>query len=301
MQKNSRRAYSLIELSIVILIISTLVGLIATGARLLPAHRLYSARALTRSGPVQTIPNLAFWVDASSEGAFLNQISSTEMSSNDAISSWTEPNYLTRARRTCLQATAADRPTYLPTALNGLPVARFSATASTSMSLACTADSGMNTENTIFVVFVWNASYSGGTSNFLVIGNNNPLTLNSVSTAGDLNFYSYNGSNIDELHYTLKAGRAYLTTRWSNPATNSSILYVNGSNAASSTATLNSSSTTYTSLDTDTLITIGNYPGVARPFGGDIAEIIIYDRALNNEERQSVEKYLAKKWQIKLN
>ena len=31
-----------------------------------------------------------------------------------------------------------------------------------------------------------------------------------------------------------------------------------------------------------------------------IAELIVFDRALNAEERASVEKYLAKKWSIKI-
>ena len=33
---------------------------------------------------------------------------------------------------------------------------------------------------------------------------------------------------------------------------------------------------------------------------GQIGEIIIYDRALNDNERMDIEKYLAKKWNIKI-
>ena len=33
---------------------------------------------------------------------------------------------------------------------------------------------------------------------------------------------------------------------------------------------------------------------------GDIAEIIIFDRALKAEDRKAIEQYLSKKWGIKL-
>jgi hypothetical protein len=35
-------------------------------------------------------------------------------------------------------------------------------------------------------------------------------------------------------------------------------------------------------------------------YDGDIGEIIIFDRALKTEERQSIEKYLGQKWGIKI-
>jgi len=45
---------------------------------------------------------------------------------------------------------------------------------------------------------------------------------------------------------------------------------------------------------------IGRSSGSAGYFTGDIGEIIIYDRALNNSERKDIENYLAKKWEIKI-
>ena len=45
---------------------------------------------------------------------------------------------------------------------------------------------------------------------------------------------------------------------------------------------------------------LNSYPGarIGIAFKGDIAEIIIFTRALNNTERQSVEEYLSQKWGV---
>jgi len=45
---------------------------------------------------------------------------------------------------------------------------------------------------------------------------------------------------------------------------------------------------------------IARSSGSGEYFTGDIGEIIIYDRALNNSERKDIENYLAKKWEIKI-
>lgn len=295
-KKHSRRAFSLVEVSISIVLLGLIIAGLTQSSRLISAYRLYIARGLTQSGPVTTIPNLVFWIDASAEGVFLNQNSRAEISNNDTISSWSEPKYLSRERKACTESTAANQPTFILNGINGLPIARFSSTAA-QMRLSCLIEGGMSSENTIFMIYKWNSTYTPANTNFLVIGSA-IQTLTAVSTTGQLNFYSWNGAAIDSITYMLTAGANMLLSRVSNPSTNVTTVYVNGASIGSTTALW---SGTYTSLDTSTSVTIGNYPGQPRPLGGDIAEVIIYDRALNNEERQAVEKYLGKKWGIKVN
>jgi len=300
MHKKQRRAFSLFEISIVILIIAVLIGLVTSGARVMSAHRIYTARALTRSGPVTTIPNLVFWIDASAEGVLTNRNGSLEISNNDTIKSWKEPAYLTRDRVSCTESTQANQPSYILNGLNGLPVVRFDSNGSGSMKLSCNVMGGISTENTIFTVFRWvssNASY--GNSNFFVLfGTGSIQSLNSIDTAGVFTFSNWNGSDVDILTTNVTVGQNNIMTRVSNPTTNVSTLYANGSSIATATATMDG---TYSTPDTSISITLGNFPSETRTFGGDIAEIIMYDRALNNEERQAVEKYLSKKWAIQLN
>ena len=65
-----KKAFSLIELSIVILIIGILVAGVTQSSRLLKMMRLQSARSLTNSGPVISINNIVLWVDSVSEESF---------------------------------------------------------------------------------------------------------------------------------------------------------------------------------------------------------------------------------------
>lgn len=297
MQKNSSpKAFSLIELSVVILIIGILISGVTQGSRLIAAHRLSVARTFTQSAPILSIPNLVFWLDATSESAFLNQSSSSEISDGDTVSSWTDSNTLVSDKRSCTEGTQANQPTYISNGINGLPVIRFNSTVA-QMRLSCNIAGGINVENTIFMVFKWNSSYSLASTNFFVIGPGNKSTMNAVTTGGALTFLSWNGSNVDILSYSLTVGKNVLMTRYNNPTTNSSTLYIDGTSVSTSTSTLTG---TYSNASTDTPVTIGNYPGAPRVLGGDIAEIIMYDRALKTEERKAVEQYLGKKWGIKI-
>ena len=63
MNKNNK-AFSLIELSIVILVISLLVVGVTKGSRLMSEAKLKSAQALTSSSPVNAMTGVVLWLDA---------------------------------------------------------------------------------------------------------------------------------------------------------------------------------------------------------------------------------------------
>ncbi|MFM7620236.1 MAG: prepilin-type N-terminal cleavage/methylation domain-containing protein [Alphaproteobacteria bacterium] len=64
------KAFSLIELSIVILIIGILVAGVTQSSRLIRQMALSSARALTQSSPVPSIAGLVSWYEPTSEKSF---------------------------------------------------------------------------------------------------------------------------------------------------------------------------------------------------------------------------------------
>ena len=66
----NKKAFSLIELSIVILIIGILVAGVTSSSRLIRAMKLISAKQLTQSSPVLTIPDLLAWFEPTKEGIF---------------------------------------------------------------------------------------------------------------------------------------------------------------------------------------------------------------------------------------
>ncbi|MFM2200772.1 MAG: hypothetical protein RL769_827, partial [Pseudomonadota bacterium] len=66
----SPKAFSLIELSIVILIIGILVAGVTQSSRLVKRIRLLTAQNITNSSPVPTIKDLALWYESTLERSF---------------------------------------------------------------------------------------------------------------------------------------------------------------------------------------------------------------------------------------
>jgi prepilin-type N-terminal cleavage/methylation domain-containing protein len=301
-QKSFKRAFSLIELSIVILIIGILIAGVTQGSRLVNAYKLSTARSLTSSSPVPSIKDLTLWLDSTSETNFLNQDASADISDTDRISAWRDSNPTTTTPISCLQAVAGDRPTYVinTSLLNGLPIVRFN-TAPASMRLSCSLSS-LKTENTIFIVMNFPSSFAGSWQYFLGIRNGaatSSLYYSAIFSGGTIvsNLYTANPGLADSLTPNFTPGKSYIITKTANPDVSPTYnnLYLNsGSIAATSTYSLSGTMASPT-------IDIGNGPGMGMPVGADIGEVIIYERALKNEERIAVEKYLGQKWGIKLN
>jgi len=65
-----RQAFSLVEISVVILIIGILITGISSGIDLYSDFRIANARNLTASSRVGRISDLALWVEANSEKSF---------------------------------------------------------------------------------------------------------------------------------------------------------------------------------------------------------------------------------------
>lgn len=288
----AKKAFSLIELSIVVLIIGILVAGITQSSRLVSAFRLSTARNLTNASPVNSVKDLVFWLDATSEKSILNQNSSLDISHGDTVSSWQDSNPTVINKTSCTQATQANQPTYITNAINGIPGIRFNSS-NGSMRMSCSLASGTRMSVTIFIVFNWTSSFSATNTNFLVIGAGNAsTTLNSVTTGGLFTHQTWDGStNVDVLSRSLTVGKNLIFTIHTDPTNNSSVLYENGTSVSTATAS-------FSGVFPDTSVTIGNWPNATRTLGGDLGEIIIFDRALKTEERKSIENYLGQKWGI---
>ena len=77
LNKNFKKAFSLIELSVVVLIIGILIAGITQSSRLVRAMKLNTARSLTRSSDVNSIRNLTAWFDVTAEGVFSSSCATT--------------------------------------------------------------------------------------------------------------------------------------------------------------------------------------------------------------------------------
>jgi prepilin-type N-terminal cleavage/methylation domain-containing protein len=159
MNKKLKLGFSLIELSIVILVVGILVIGITQGSRIMREAKLKSARALTTSSPINSIPDLAIWLDATSAKSF------DDSTNNVNIQNWYNIDPRDTNGKKATQATAGNRPTYIDKAINGLPSIRFVRANSKYMSVADGFD-GDSENVTLFLV--WKPSSVPGVENVLL-------------------------------------------------------------------------------------------------------------------------------------
>lgn len=115
------KAFSLIELSIVILIIGILVAGVTQSSRLLRQVALSSAKSLTTSSPVHSISGLVSWYEPTLDKSF----DEFEASDNSTVSKWYDINPTSSSKIDLIQTDATRRPTYTSNAVNGLPSLKF--------------------------------------------------------------------------------------------------------------------------------------------------------------------------------
>lgn len=80
-----RRAFSLIELSMAVLIIGIIISVIIQGGKLFDKMKLTSARGLSRISDAATITGMVLWMDATKEGVFKNINNSSDVLDGDQI------------------------------------------------------------------------------------------------------------------------------------------------------------------------------------------------------------------------
>ena len=89
-KKNNKNAFTIIELSIVILVISVMVVGVATGKSLITKARLANAKSLTRQSVINDMgDDLIAWYETSLEGSFKESETKTDGS---AITLWKDSN-----------------------------------------------------------------------------------------------------------------------------------------------------------------------------------------------------------------
>ncbi len=296
--KKKTCAFSLIELSIVVLIIGILIAGVTQGSRLVTQFRLTTARALTRSSPITSISGLQLWFEPTLETSFKNASNVYEVEDGDKISSWLNTNIMASSF-VASQSTPAMQPTYKSNGINDLPTLFFDSDNAGTLgnSMVLNYDNAFNSAN--FTLFIVTEALEQ-TTNWGTIIMSRDATV-SADRKG-YNFYKDNVNvdwefwtgNLSSWHFATTAvafNRPFIFTLFRNSADMK--LYQN--NVLKQTTT-----SAFTSNNVANFF-IGANAAAAdiRPYDGYISEIIYYDRALKSEEMQSVNDYLAKKYNIR--
>ena len=328
MKKN--KAFSLVELSVVILIIGILVAGVTQSGRLIRQIKLSTARSVTASSDVASIRDITAWFEASTEGVFTDISDNTDIEDKAEIKVWrdTNPQKSKGDKPDLTNGTSNAKPKYVSSGINGIPSVYFDGGADKSgtypsdatpdyiFSTAAPTMPLISSDQTYSMFAVFRADIGQVEKNAIITqigGNTENLAEQSFASIG---FFGSAGN----------AGKPGLVTgsttllSWVREAKISDQTdYIVGAlvdfiapstiGAASVKLYVNSLTpiTSYTKNNayakTDVIATRFAIGGSAKStpdehFTGLISEVIVFDRKLKDEEAQSVMKYLRKKYNI---
>lgn len=283
-----KKAFSLVELAIVTIITGILISIALQATNMIRSFKMMGARAQTKSSAVNGIQGIVAWYDSTAEKSFLKR----ENQDGSSISVWNDINSQSVIPNTATQENAVNRPTFIfdNTIANGLPILRFDG-------------------NDYFNLPDGTIPFSDYDYSFFIVSRANSVS-ESYGIIGSGDYDTEKGSNI--IRYL--AGGLIENSWQRNSLISSSIavsagkmqifsfiydrnlgrqMYVNGNLVGEDNVTER--------FGLQTNNTIGKVSIFGVPdscLKGDIAEIILFGRDVTKDERQAVEKYLAKKWTI---
>lgn len=301
-----KKAFTLIEASVVILVIGILIAGITQGSRFIKDSRLKTAASLTQSSPVASIQDLTLWLESTSEKSF----DDADSTNGHSVTNWYDINPRSLSLANFTQATAANRPTYTDGVLNSLPAIKFTNTGSavTSSFMSTTGFANINSNATVFLVaktpatLVTQAIISKRVA-AADLGTN--IQVNVTTATDGWQFCASVTSSGTQHCYTGGSGittnKGYVVSMVYFSSSSSGIkFYQNGGDALDSADSTPDSVSTSSAMSTTTYLGKNGLTAAAPSFffNGYLAELIIFDRALKKEERESVQNYLGKKWGI---
>ena len=294
-----KKGFSLVEISIVVLILGIMLAGIFNYNNFVLKASLVSAKKITKSSTILRIEDLAFWLDATAQNSFkpdelVNTAFLSDISDKQTIGWWQDVNLqkVYPARLSFTSSNLANRPKYYVSAINNLPALYFDGNDFLRIENLPTTAIASENEVTIFVV------------QNVTKGALNTITINS-STSDDgtvervflhaywsngiyFDFVSwYGGGRISKLNYPVNS---YLN----KPQVISAI-----KNSSSSSVYINSKLEVEANTTSVLNTSLNRYLEIGTSFDGYIGEILIYNRALRVKERMLIEQYLMKKWKIK--
>ena len=318
MKKN--KAFSLVELSVVILIIGILVAGVTQSGRLIRQIKLSTARSITASSDVASIRDVTAWFEASTDGIFVDVNGVTDVENNAVINTWNDVNpQKPKGDRPVLKTltgvgASTSWPKYITNGINGIPSVYFDgadyifSTESPTMPLI----SGDKTYS-MFAVFRADLGNVENKSIITQIGNgvledNKFVSIGYIGTAGNKGKPGFITNNAtassnwirdvginDQTDYIVGV-TADLTGTVSLSSAN---VYLNSIDPLISTQFPSAGVYATTSIVADKfIIGASTKTATADFFKGMISEVIIFDRKLKAEEAVSVMKYLRKKYNI---
>ncbi|MFM7620383.1 MAG: LamG-like jellyroll fold domain-containing protein [Alphaproteobacteria bacterium] len=294
------QAFSLIELSIVILIIGILVAGVTQSSRLVRQIRLTVAQSMTRSSEVSAIADLAFWAETTLDNSVINSAGSSQIDDGNSILTWNDSKFNNSFKINVSQSNASLQPTFKADGINGLPSINFNGVNQTLFS-SPTSPLPASDKN-YSLVAVWRSNNNSSIDGRQIVGQTtNPVSFDRlgsivIQNPGTIGFSGW-ANNYFPTSVLVNTNYITIISVNNNVTTNNISVY-NNSNTAST-----GSSQAPANLNLGSgLFYIGGNDAVANyHFSGLISEILVFDRFLKPDEIRAVNGYLSKKYAIKIN
>ena len=295
----NNKAFSMIELSVIVIVIGILLAGIIKGNNLYTKSKLRIAQRLTTDSPIAAMPGLLLWYETTLNKSF----AASERRNNASISTWNDIKDVTMhgsANNATHDAVNGEQPLFIDNAFGtGIAGVRFDGTDDY---LEFTETNVVNN----FIIFMVIKSSQAHIINSQVLSGDNgtsgeyfllfPLQKGSDRgfgiSAGTNGFSSYeHGDNAiySPLVYndsSVGSDAVIIAFSLKDKQHN---LYYNGVHTQGLTSTVNN---VYLSAS------LGGANHISKDWQGDIAEVIAFNRPLKSKERKVVERYLSQKYGI---
>lgn len=279
-KKINKKAFSIIEISVVILIVSVMVAGIATGRSMITKSRLTNAKSLTQKSVINEMgDDLIAWYETSLESSFIPSEAKTDGS---LITVWKDSN---KSAITKNDAKIGVSPTLVQNVFyNSIPGVRFTGTQYLNFD-------GSKFAKNSYTVFVVEQRRSNKAHNYFISGfsNSGNKIFGYRSDTQITQSHIYNDFNINISSYSSPTPRIH-TFLFNNSIGKQ---YTLGGKTI-----YNTPSPQLTSIDSFETGKIGYLSGVNSFYIGDLAEIIMFKRSLKTEEVEAIESYLGSKYGI---
>jgi prepilin-type N-terminal cleavage/methylation domain-containing protein len=283
-----KSAFTILELSVVLVIIAVLVVGVVGGSALIKSSRLANARSLTAGSQIAEISGLIAWYETSLRESFVQ----AQALNNAQITSWIDisPNSIENQRNILTKA-ANNGAIYTEEGINNLPAVSFNGTSKFEIA---NLFQGSTNQVTVFLVLMPQFNPSA-------------TQIIPFDSALGQDIFSL---GIKQTAVQLNAGNASDTSGALNPANfvnsgnyiicgyfNSvnSMVFLNDLNNVAGGSQISAGTNSLTGLS------IGADRNSASAFVGLISEVILFNRPLKLNERRDVMSYLSQKYKINVN
>ena len=293
MKKNSKLGFSLLEVSVVLLIIGILLASVSAGKSMIKTSRLTSAKSLTANSPVVAVDGLAIWLETVSDRSFAEDdtYDFTNISGWQNLTNYFSANNLS----------FTGDPSYRESAINDLPSVNFDGNDSIDINTAIQPIVGTN-----FAIFIVEKREDNVVIKTIIDSTDDDLLIQysaaniiinkNGGVGADIEIPSVATTNIPSINYISFASSA-------NCAAPAGLNYYRNKGVFVNRTTSEDEITadgTHANTDAISSIAAATLGATTDGYNGNISEIVIYNQSLTFLELEEILNYLSSKYKIPL-